>query len=185
MCYSYKEYILKPKEVYRFLKNCQGCGCKSSFSNTGSYRVNANGNRVDVWLIYQCDKCKHTYNLTIHERIRPSELTFEEYNKYLMNDEELAIQQGMDKNILARNKVEIDWDSLSYELIPLRGTEQQSASLIIQNPYNIKIRMDKVLSGLFMISRSRIKELMKQEAIQLVTDLGKRIITVVIKDQII
>jgi hypothetical protein len=60
---------------------------------------------VDVWLIYQCEECKHTYNLTIHERVRPSELSGEDYERYLANDRELAMQHGMDKNILAKNKV--------------------------------------------------------------------------------
>lgn len=165
MCYCNKEYIIKPNESYRLLKNCQGCGCKSSYVNTGNYRVNANGNRVDVWLIYQCEKCKHTYNLTIHERTRPSELDSEDYGKYLANDRTLAMQQGMDKNILANNQVEIDWDNLSYELYPLSETAQQSSGIIIQNPYNLRIRMDKVLPVILQMSRSRVKNLMKQGAI--------------------
>ncbi len=37
---------------------CGGCGKKQEFVNSGKFRVNANGNRVDVWLIYRCKKCK-------------------------------------------------------------------------------------------------------------------------------
>lgn len=185
MSYCNKEYILRPKEAYRLIRNCQGCGCKSSFINTGNYRVNANGNRVDVWLIYQCEECKHTYNLTIHERVRPTELFNEDYERYLANDRELAMQHGMDKNILAKNKVEIDWDNLSYELEVLSEEAQQSCSIKIQNPYNLKIRMDKLLSGLLSMNRSRIKKLMKQEAIVAVTDQVQRTITVVIKEDMV
>ncbi len=182
MSYHNNEFIIKPKESYRFLKNCQGCGGKSSFINTGNYRVNANGNRVDVWLIYQCEKCKHTYNLTIHERIKPSELSAEEYGRYLANDSELAMQHGMDKNILAQNKVEIDWDSLSYELKPLNETVQPTEYIIIQNPYQVRVRMDKVLSGILKVNRSRIKDLIKQEVIELAIDQVKHTITAVIKE---
>lgn len=185
MCYRNKVFIIKPKESYRLLKNCQGCGCKSSFVNTGSYRVNANGNRVDIWLIYQCEKCKHTYNLTIHERIRPSELSSEEYDRYFSNDKELAMEHGMDKNILARNKVEIDWDNLSYELYPLSETARKSDCILIQNPYHVKIRMDKVLSEILEVNRNKIKALLKQEAIELVTDQDKHSIRVVMKDNMI
>lgn len=181
MSYCNKEYIIRPKEAYRLIKNCQGCGRKSSFINTGNYRVNANGNRVDVWLIYQCEECKHTYNLTIHERIRPSELSVEDYERYLANDRELALQHGMDKNILARNKAEIDWENLSYELELLSEEAQQSSGILIRNPYNIKIRVDKVLADVLPINRSSIKKLMKQDAIEIVTDQVQRTITVALK----
>ncbi|HAH17569.1 MAG TPA: hypothetical protein DCL29_00905 [Eubacterium sp.] len=30
------------------------------FVNSKRFRVNANGNSVDVWLIYRCKKCKHS-----------------------------------------------------------------------------------------------------------------------------
>jgi hypothetical protein len=185
MSYCNKEYILRPKEAYRLIKNCQGCGCKSTFINTGNYRVNANGNRVDVWLIYQCEECKHTYNLTIHERVRPSELSGEDYERYLANDRELAMQHGMDKNILAKNKVEIDWEHISCELEVLREEAQQSCNIVIQNPYNLKLRMDKLLSELLPMNRSAIKKLMKQEAIEVVTDQVQRTITVVMKEDML
>lgn len=185
MSYYNKEFILRPKEAYRLIKNCQGCGCKSSFVNTGNYRVNANGNRVDVWLIYQCEECKHTYNLTIHERIRPSEVASLDYERYLANDRELALQHGMDKNILARNKVEIDWDNISYELEFLREETKQTSGILIQNPYNLKIRIDKILSELLPMNRSKIKKLMKQEAIEVVTDQTQRTIEVILKEDMV
>ena len=43
------------------------------------FRVNANGNILDIWLIYQCVECKHTLNLAIYERKKASSITKEEY----------------------------------------------------------------------------------------------------------
>lgn len=85
---------------------CSGCGKKKYFINTGKFRVNANGNRVDIWLIYQCEKCKHTLNLTVYERKRPGQISQEEYRLFLDNDEKLAMQYGNNKGFLKRNKVE-------------------------------------------------------------------------------
>ena len=76
-----------------------------TFLNTGRFRVNANGNSVDVWLIYQCEKCKHSLNLTIYERIRPGRIPRELYEKFMENDEELAEIYGNDREFLKRNRV--------------------------------------------------------------------------------
>ena len=76
------------------------------FVNTGKFRVNANGSRVDVWLIYQCEKCKHSLNLTVYERTKPDRISSEEYQLFLDNDEALAIKYGSDKAFLKRNRME-------------------------------------------------------------------------------
>ena len=86
---------------------CGGCGKKMPFVNTGRFRVNANGKQVDVWLIYQCEKCKHSWNLTIYERKNPNKIAPEEYQRFLDNDEELAYQYGNDKGFLKSNKAEL------------------------------------------------------------------------------
>lgn len=85
---------------------CGGCGKKQEFVNSGKFRVNANGNCVDVWLIYRCKKCKHSWNLTIYERIKPSKIDPEEYEMFLANDEDLASLYGNDICFLKRNNAE-------------------------------------------------------------------------------
>ena len=93
---------------YKIVRNCGKCGCKRKYINTKRFRVNANGNKVDVWLIYQCEKCKHTYNLTIYERIRPTAIDSQEYERFLANDEELAEIYGIDKQLFAKNRAVIE-----------------------------------------------------------------------------
>ncbi len=86
---------------------CGGCGRKQEFINSGKFRVNANANRVDVWLIYRCKKCKHSWNLTIYERIRPSKIKQDDYKLYLENDYEFALKYGNDIDFLKRNGAEL------------------------------------------------------------------------------
>ena len=88
------EYEIVPQDSFALIRNCSGCGKKSYFINTKRFRVNANGNRLDVWLIYQCEKCKHTYNLAIYERVKVSSVPEEEYRCFLRNDEQLAEMYG-------------------------------------------------------------------------------------------
>lgn len=89
------------------LHRCGGCGKKQPFVNSYRFRVNANGNQVDVWLIFRCAKCKHSWNLTIYERRSPGKIDPEEYEKFLDNDRELAERYGSDPVFLRRNGGEI------------------------------------------------------------------------------
>lgn len=91
----------------KVIHRCGGCGKKQEFINSGKFRVNANGNRVDVWLIYRCNKCKHSWNLTIFERTKPSRIDPEMYDLFMENDYELALQYGSDIDFLKRNNAEI------------------------------------------------------------------------------
>lgn len=86
---------------------CGGCKKKREFINSGKFRVNANRSRVDVWLIYRCKKCKHTWNLTIYERTKVSRIPAGEYELFVENDRDLACKYGNDVDFLKRNKAEL------------------------------------------------------------------------------
>lgn len=81
---------------YQVIHKCGHCGKKMTFASTGRFRVNANKNKLDVWLIYQCEKCKHTLNIPIYERISPQRIPKELYEGFLANDRELAARYASD-----------------------------------------------------------------------------------------
>lgn len=108
---SNNKYSTVPDKSFNIIRRCSVCGGKSIYINSNKFRVNANGNRIDVWLIYQCKKCKHTYNLTIYERLRKDTLSLELYKGFMENDEELSKVYDTDKSLFVRNKAEIDWKS--------------------------------------------------------------------------
>lgn len=81
---------VKPPAVRR---QCPGCGtAKSIYESTGKFRVNANGSRLDVWLIYRCVRCKKSWNMEILERMETGRLSEEERLSYLENREEAALR---------------------------------------------------------------------------------------------
>ncbi len=71
--------------------------------------MNANGNLVDVWLIYRCKKCRHSWNLSIYERVKPLKIPPEEYELFIGNDYNLASEYGNDISFLKRNHAEFKW----------------------------------------------------------------------------
>lgn len=172
------EYKIVPKESFSVSRNCPGCGRKSHFINTKKFRVNANGNRLDVWLIYQCEICRHTLNLTIYERQKSSSIPQKEYNAFLSNDEELAEIYGNDIRFFRKNKAEIDFERLPYDLIPLHNTTESAgrrepAAFTIQNPCELKIRPEKQIAEAFGLSRSQVQKLMLQGKIKLESTSSK------------
>ncbi|ROR25279.1 uncharacterized protein DUF1062 [Mobilisporobacter senegalensis] len=88
-------------------RNCPKCGKKIEFINTEKFRVNANRNHIDIWLIYQCSQCRSTWNMTIYERINPKDISKDEYEKFIANDKKLAKKYGFDIGIHNRNKADI------------------------------------------------------------------------------
>jgi len=95
------------ERAIRVFHKCGGCGRKMEFVNSKRFRVNANGNSVDVWLIYRCKKCKHSWNLTIYERTRPSKISTELLEAFFDNDEDTAMVYGKDIDFLKRNRAEL------------------------------------------------------------------------------
>ena len=153
MSYTRKiEYRIIPKNSYEIYRNCSGCGCKTNFYNTNCFRVNANGNKIDIWMIYQCKKCKHTYNLTIYERKDPGSILKHEYEEFLCNSPKLALEYGTNISIFLNNRVEIDRESLKYDLEIMHNLDDHDTltygkgdTIFIHNDYCLKVRIDKIL----------------------------------------
>ena len=163
------EYEIIPNESFSVIRNCSGCGAKSRYINTNRFRVNANGNKIDVWLIYQCEKCRHTFNLTIYERQNPLNVPETEYNKFLNNDEELAQEYGKNVQFFKRNKAEVDYKNIDFDVAKLQeneGNENGKRILIlVHNPYMLKIRTEKQIAITLGLSASNVKKLILQEKI--------------------
>ena len=165
------EYELILKDSFRVIRGCPKCGRKTHFFNTKKFRVNANGNKLDVWLIYQCEECKHTLNLAIYERQKSSSISKEDYRRFLDNDEQFAKMYGMDIRLFQKNKAEVDFDRLDYEFIKLQETVECSDTkehivVTIHNPYQLKMRPEKQIAEALGLSRSRVKNLLEEGAIE-------------------
>ena len=186
------EYRIIPDQSFKIIRKCATCNKKTRFHNSKRFRVNANGNKIDVWLIYNCEKCKHTLNLTIYERKTSSQIASKEVQRFLENDEELAEEYGKSKSFFNNNKTEIDWEEVSYVLqsrnnLSAYGNdesvqEEKEATFVkrihVLNEYGLPFRADKVASEILQISRSQLKKLIKEKKMFLTKEHGDLMIDI-------
>lgn len=166
------EYEIVLKDSFLVSRRCPKCGRRTYFKNTGKFRVNANGNKLDVWLIYQCEECKHTLNLAIYERQKVSSILKEEYLSFLENNEQLAERYGKNPQLFLKNKAEVDFDRIKYEIVKRQEIVESSDAedqlvLAINNPHQLKIRPEKQVAEILGLSRSQVKSLLEREDIKL------------------
>jgi hypothetical protein len=151
-----------PSGLPTVLKNCPRCKCNCEYESTGNFRVNANQNHIDVWLIYQCRKCKYTWNMEILSRVNQSTIGKELYQKFLANDKGLALQYAYDVAVHARNKSVLCYDDITYEItgdaFP-SGSPKEPAQVKLVCEYDLDIRLDKLLSRQLGIPREQVKRL--------------------------
>ena len=167
------EYEMIQQESFFVIRNCPKCGKKTHFKNTKKFRVNANGNKLDVWLIYQCEQCKHTLNLAIYERQKISSIPKDEYTRLLDNDEQLAELYGKKTQLFQKNKAVIDLNRLHYDFVKLHETTENSDCnerilLQIHNSYELKIRPEKQIAVVLRLSKSKVQKMIQQGEIELI-----------------
>lgn len=158
-----------PQNEPTVLKNCPKCNGHAIFENSGKFRVNANQSKLDVWLIYQCRKCKSTWNMTLLTRVSPKDIDETLYKKFLDNDRILARHYAFDISTHMQNKSMLNYDEISYEIIgesvDLENLKQ-IASIRLQCDYPFDIRVEKILREKLGISRARIKKLVEKNLIR-------------------
>lgn len=155
---------LVPENLPSVKKSCSKCGYRTDFKNSRKFRINANKNQVTIWLIYQCETCKTTWNLTIYERINPKEIDPELYLKFQENNRMLAEAYGFDTAIHKKNGAELDLSRVTFEI---RGPveyhpDTEGIEITLKSSCPTALRMDKLISQKLKISREEVKRLYKK-----------------------
>lgn len=157
-------YIWKviPSSQPSVIRSCPKCGGHSEYESTGNFRVNANQSHIDVWLIYQCSKCKSTWNLELLSRVNSNTIKKELYLKYLGNDPELARYYAFDIATHSRNKSVLYYGNINYDIEGDRialSELKESIRIEIICEYPLDLRLDKLLCRQLGLSREQVKKL--------------------------
>jgi len=156
-----QKWIITSTEPPKILRNCPKCGGVQKFVCSGNFRVNANGRNIDVWLIYKCEDCDSTWNMTVLSRVKPEQIEKSLYTAFAKNDAETARKYAFDKSLLAKNHAITDCSELRYAL-EKQMIDDGSNTVELVCEYDIGLRLDKVISEGLGISRAHAKTLLEQ-----------------------
>jgi hypothetical protein len=169
-------WAIVPKTPPRPLINCNRCGTVKAYCSSGKFRVNANGKRIDVWLIYRCLDCDTSWNLGIFERCSRRDIDPTLLQALESNDPALARRYAF--NVIAlRNQVGRveEFPDVAVHKRRLGDTRETATMLELQLGLEMptSLRLDRLLAGELGISRSRLQALEEKRVLILGRDGAK------------
>ena len=148
-------------ETLHIERHCARCSRITPFASTDKFRLNANGNRLDAWLIYACHGCGNRWNRTLFER-RPVRTLPQTTIEALQHND-----AGLARSFAAKPPTRTDRfrpggaDTFRIETKILSAARPTAGSLelVLLNPAHLQIRLDRVLAEGLSVSRSKVHAL--------------------------
>lgn len=169
-------WTIAPVTAPRPLINCNRCGGVKAYGCSGKFRVNANGKRIDVWLIYRCIDCDNSWNFGIFERCNRRDIDPELLRALEINDPGLARRHAFDVTAL-RNKVsrveEFADVEVSKRVIGETVENATTLELRLGLEVPVSLRLDRLLANELGISRSRLRTLEERRLLAIDPDGAK------------
>ena len=145
-------------------RHCKKCNKDTAFISSDCFRVNAQGKSLDVWLIYNCENCKTSWNSTILSRVRSKKIDSELLYRFHANDDYLAMMYGADKGILKRNSANIK--AIEYEIIGECFDIDTPTVLQVHCDFPLDVKLSTILKDELKLSNAKLKQLLENGCIR-------------------
>lgn len=165
------QWTIVPRTEPQPWLHCSRCRGPRCFRSSGKVRVNANGRRIDAWLIYRCLACDGTWNRPIVERREVAALDRQFLLSLQANDPDLVAALAFDVAGLKRWTGHVqEFDDVLVTRRVLAESVRPVALLEIECvvPQPIGLRVDRLLASELRLSRSAIQRLAKAAQIRTV-----------------
>lgn len=153
-------WAIAPEIAPRPLINCNRCGGVRPYRCSDKFRVNANGKRIDAWLIYRCVDCDNSWNRAIFERCNRRDIEPALLAALESNEPALARRHAFDL-VALRNQTgrieEFADVAVRKELLDGRPECGTALWLELRLDAETSLRLDRLLAGELGISRSRLQ----------------------------
>lgn len=140
---------------------CSRCDDLKPFRCSGKFRLNANGRRLDAWLIYRCSACDATWNRPLFERRRLNAIDPQLLDGLQANDPDWVGRFGRDAAGLRHHASRVDMPAditvrkeILAEVTPFRRLE-----ILFSVVGTTSLRTDRLLAAQLGFSRRRIAAL--------------------------
>ncbi|TIN22336.1 MAG: DUF1062 domain-containing protein [Mesorhizobium sp.] len=169
-------WAIAPKTAPRPLINCNRCGTVKAYCSSGKFRVNANGKRIDVWLIYRCIDCDNSWNFGIFERCNRRDIEPALLQALESNDPALARRHAFDV-VALRSRVGRVEEFPDVTVHKRRLGDTREVAIVLELELGLEmptsLRLDRLLAGELGISRSRLQTLEEKRLLILGRDGAK------------
>jgi hypothetical protein len=138
---------------------CSGCGSARPFQSSGRIRLNANGRKLDAWLIYKCVSCEKTWNRPLFERRNVRDIDPLILDAMHRSDPDWVRSQEFDIDALRRRTQQVgecaDFD-IGKEALAEAAGDSGTLEIELRVPLPTSLRLDRLLTTELGLSRSRL-----------------------------
>jgi hypothetical protein len=156
------QWTITPQIAPQPRLTCNRCGGVRQFRSSDKIRLNANGKRVDAWLIYRCVDCDNSWNRPLFERRNIRDIDPMSLRALQTNDPDFVRRIAFDVEGLRRwsERVEEFATGDVQKHVQSKNSEPLARieiTLVASMP--TCVRVDRLLASELGISRARIQEL--------------------------
>ena len=159
---------LSPPQPHR---HCSTCGRPRPFRCSGKVRLNANGRRLDAWLIYKCTLCDRTWNLPLLDRVAVADLPPADLAAIEASDPAWVWPRACDLPALRRHALQVDLPEdlvVDKRLLSTWPDDGAGVLLSVQAAWPTGLRLDRLLAAELGLSRSGLMALPDRGALHIV-----------------
>ncbi len=141
--------------------SCSACAVPRPFRSSDRLRLNANGKKLDAWLIYRCIHCDKTWNRTLFERRNIRDIDPATLQALQSNDAQWARRHPFYLEGLRQkaSRIEVFPECRVHKTVLDSCIGGGNLEIVFAAPLPSQLRLDRLLAGELLISRSRLQAL--------------------------
>jgi hypothetical protein len=151
-------------------RRCSGCP-GTELGATGRFRVNANANLIDVWLLLRCRRCGAVTKVPILERVPVRSIPPDRLDGFTRNDAALicwALREGAADR---RRRMRLDWTG-AWELTGPPTTGPVTVEVKFRDP--VPLRPAQIIAAGLGVSHGEVRRRLQAQTLALSVAPGTR-----------
>lgn len=166
------QWTLTPKIAPQPWIACSRCGASKPFRPSDKIRLNANGRKLDAWLIYKCVACDNTWKRTLFERLDVRNVHSSVLEALQSNDPDWIQGRAFDVADLKRTAQRVDEfaEVNVHKAVLSRAEEWSSLHIRLSVPFSTCVRLERLLALELRLARSRLRALHEASRLQVDPD---------------